>query len=188
MRMRLLAIVSALLVMAVALPLTASAAAPNTARLSATSYTDTAGSETNPLCDPEALTESIINAVVSYSGVGPELGGTGTGDLVITILGETFTVTGELTIDGQPAFISGEGELACFTSGYAMVSGVFTASGEEIVTPPVGTLALEPGEVVCGDMFGYIMDGVHQNQGRVSLTLSGSTEGCEVLPPPPPTI
>ena len=174
MRVRLFAVVTALLLLVVALPFTATAAAPNVGRVSSSSYVDLAGSETLPLCGSPQQTPANFTIGVNYSGTGDLLGGTGSGTLNVTTFGTFMNFNGEIEIGGQPATIVGGASMMCFTSGYAILMfGGFNVFGGGISSFGIGTQALEPGDIVCGDLVGTMSDGVHPNQGRLSLTFSG---------------
>jgi len=171
MRLRLLAIVSALLVAIVAFPFVATAQTTNIARISSTTYYDMTGSGVN-LCSEEA----IIEAIVSYSGIGAELGGNGTGELEIYASSDFFEFGGYLEVGGETVYVEGGGSLFCVLPGMAIVSGEFIMYGDEPIESAPTALQIEEGEVVCGSLTGSIQDGAHPRQGRVSLTLTGSTE------------
>lgn len=164
---RLFGVLVVVALMLTAVPLVATAATPNIARVSAVTYRDMAGSETDSLCAVPTVppTGPSITTTIGYSGTGAELGGNGTGQMSITLNGSTFDLSGQATVNGKTLTITGTGSLQCIMSGYALVTGAFNASatsGSVTAAAPAG---------VSGSLLGYISDGVHPSQGRVSLTL-----------------
>ena len=178
MRVRLFAIVAALLLLATALPFTATAAAPNIGRISGTSYVDGNGNETLPLC---GFAERPYTIGFNYSGSGDQLGGTGSGELTVFVAGSFLFFNGPIEIGGQPAFILGSATVMCPLSGYAILSGLYSiVVGGSVIPTGFVSQALEPGDNVCGSIFGTMSDGVHRNQGRLSLTLTAAGDSCIV--------
>ena len=155
LRLRLIVCLVALLTALAALPFSASAATPNIGRMTATSYVDLAGNETFPLCGQYGF----ANVGVTYSGVGPDLGGSGSGGLELSISGPIMTYVGTVSINGTPAAIEGVAVLICTTDGSAILSGDASVNVD--------------GDLLCGSLTGSLQDGVHRNQGRLSLTMSG---------------
>lgn len=173
MRMRLLAIVSAMLVAIVAFPFAATAQSSNVARISATSYLDSSSGIN--LCN----TEIEIEAVVLYNGNGPVLGGTGTGDVRIIANTSYFEINGTLEVGGETVSIYGGGVVFCLLPGLAMVYGDFFIYADEQMMPVAQPLQVGDDDTVCGGMVGTLQDGTHPRQGRVSLTLTGAaTDEC----------
>ena len=169
MRRRLLGVVAVIALLLVVFPIAATAQTSNTARITSTSYLDGAGSETDPLCEQT----STITTTVNYSGLGPELGGSGTGELTIDVEAGSVAIFGTIDIDGSPATIEAFGGVTCLLGSFGFVQGEITVFGGEIVNGEVGALALEEGEVVVGTFSGTLTDGVHPRQGRLFLMLSG---------------
>lgn len=155
LRRRFLICVMCVISALVGLPFTASAAAPNIGRISATSYVDLAGSESFPLCGQYGF----ANVGVSYSGFGPDLGGAGSGALELSISGPITTFIGTVSINGDSASVEGLAAMICTTEGSAILYGDASVNVD--------------GEFLCGNLSGSLTDGVHRNQGRLSLLLSG---------------
>lgn len=149
-------------------PFAASAGAPSVARISATSYLDAAGTEYDSICEQDNNDPGSLTASVNYSGIGSELPGSGTGELAFSLFFEFLSFDGPIDVNGLAIQVYGAAEMICFGSGYALLVGEFQ-------TFPVEEESL-PSGLSCGSLAGYIMDGAHRNQGRLSLTL---TFGCE---------
>src|SRR5690349_4285636 len=115
-RRRLFGMLAVLGVLLAVVPFAATAAAPDTGRISSTSYTDMAGYETNSLCglsgDVGALAPAAsIETTVSFSGTGANLGGSGTGTLTIYLYGDGMDFNGQLEINGETYSIYGGGDM-----------------------------------------------------------------------------
>lgn len=155
LRRRFLMCLTILVVTLFAFPFTASAAVPNIGRISATSYVDLAGSESFPLCGQYGF----ANVGVSYSGVGPDLRGAGSGALELSISGPITTFIGTVSIKGESASVEGLAAMICTTEGSAILYGDASINVD--------------GDFLCDSLSGSLNDGVHRNQGRLSLTMSG---------------
>jgi len=165
---RIMSMLVAVAIMLLAVPLVATAATPDIARISATSYKDLSRSRTAAaLCARDDAGTPSILTTVRYSGTGEDLGGNGTGVLNFAISGSTFEMSGEVVVNRELKTITGSGTLSCLFGGLAVVSGQFVAEGES------GT--------VYGNLMGSITDGAHPSQGSVSLTLT-QTEAPEEEP------
>jgi len=173
MRRRGLSLLIAIVTLLVAFPLSATAAAPDIARISTTSYFDTAGNENVGICDADMA----VSARVSYSGVGKVLGGKGTGELSVTTYYDSIAFWGPITINGKAYYVEGGGQLYCVGGSSAIIVGTYALySGVLVLNGVQAEVDLEDG--TCGSLAGSIIDGVHRNQGSLSLTLSGVGNFC----------
>lgn len=169
MRKRLVFALAVLMMTLVAFPLGASAAAPNTAQVSATTWRDMMGREMNSLCQSgQAGAQSIGPAVemtVKYSGKGSDMAGNGTGSLTLYFYGNSFEISGTIVVNGEEKMLQGGGQMFCILPDAAIVYGEFVYSDYFEVTGQA------PVEGVYGSITGSISDGVHASQGSLSLSL-----------------
>jgi len=170
MRRQLLGVLVAMVVLLMALPLTASAA-NNTAtvRLTASSYTDLSGRETDSLCAVPSGGPRQIAATISVHSVGA-LRGSGTLDATVTLYGTSFDLVGEGSMNGFPIGFGIYGvPMTCVLPDYAVVA--YSQSGNQVS-------AAQSTILTAISIIGTMSDGVHPSQGSISLTIiSSATSG-----------
>jgi hypothetical protein len=170
MRSRLFGIAIALAIMVSAFPMSGGAAAPNLALVGSTSYLDSTGVESVGLCSQSGT----IYVDVFVIGLGPILGGGGSGDAFIVLNGTGgFFIQGQASFGDQVFNFDAGAGLLCRTEDNGTATGGFQGYLSDAGSEEYHTF-------MTGQLRGSLFDGADPGQGRVALylfvtSISGNT-------------